>query len=142
LGIVCLRRTDESSDPFDAEDEALARHLSQHAALAISNAQLLEAQKREIDRRKRAEDQSQRFEALVEHSGDFIAMAALDGRVLFINQAGRRRVRAFFYHQGQRQGHGLGACHRVRRGRAKRRADLDFQPARTGRNIRRPPAAL
>jgi hypothetical protein len=92
LGIVCLLRTGESSDPFDAEDEALARHLSQHAALAIGNAQLLEAQKQEIERRKRAEDQSMRFEALVEHSGDFIAMAALDGRVLFINQAGRRLV--------------------------------------------------
>jgi len=89
LGIVVLFRVGDSL-PFDAEDEAVAKNLAEHAALAISNAQLLESRQREIDERKRAEEQATRFEALIQHSSEFIAMASLEGRVLFINQAGKK----------------------------------------------------
>ncbi|MEI9939468.1 MAG: ATP-binding protein [Pseudomonadota bacterium] len=90
LGVIALLRIGPGALPFDAEDEAVARNLAEHAALAISNAQLLESRQREIDERKRAEEQANRFEALIQHSSEFIAMASLDGRVLFINQAGRK----------------------------------------------------
>jgi len=90
LGVIALLRVGPGALPFDADDEAVAKNLAEHAALAISNAQLLESRQREIDERKRAEEQAGRFEALIQHSGEFIAMASLDGRVLFINQAGRK----------------------------------------------------
>jgi two-component system, cell cycle sensor histidine kinase and response regulator CckA len=64
--------------------------LAEHAALAIFNAQLLESRQREIEERKRAEERARRFEALIQHSGDFIAMASLDGRVMFVNEAGKQ----------------------------------------------------
>jgi len=92
LGVIALLRIGAGSPPFDAEDEAVARNLAEHAALAISNARLLESRQREIDERKHAEEQAKRFEALIQHSGEFIAMASLDGRVLFINQAGRKML--------------------------------------------------
>lgn len=90
LGVIALLRVGRDAEPFDAEDEAVAKNLSEHAALAISNAELLESRQREIEVRKRAEEQATQFEALIQHSGEFIAMASLDGRVLFINQAGRK----------------------------------------------------
>ena len=89
IGFIALLRLG-SGKAFDAADEGVARSLSEHAALAISNAQLLESQKREIDQRKQAEQRARRFEALIQHSGDFIAMASLEGCVLFINDAGKR----------------------------------------------------
>jgi PAS domain S-box-containing protein len=92
LGVIALLRVGPDALPFDADDEAVAKNLCEHAALAISNAQLLESRQREIEERKRAEDQATRFEALIQHSGEFIAMASLDGRVLFINQAGKKLV--------------------------------------------------
>ncbi|HYP97159.1 MAG TPA: ATP-binding protein [Polyangiaceae bacterium] len=92
LGVIALLRVGRDAQPFDADDEAVAKNLSEHAALAISNAQLLESRQREIDERKRAEEQATQFEALIQHSGEFIAMASLDNRVLFINQAGRKLV--------------------------------------------------
>jgi two-component system cell cycle sensor histidine kinase/response regulator CckA len=90
LGILSLCRVGTDSAPFNEDDEAIARNLAEHAALAISNAQLLESRQREIKSRRHAEEQMRRFESLVQHSGDFIAMAGLDGQVSFINTAGRR----------------------------------------------------
>jgi two-component system cell cycle sensor histidine kinase/response regulator CckA len=90
LGVIALLRVGPHAQPFDLDDEEVAKNLSEHAALAISNAQLLESRQREIEERKRAEEQAKRFEALVQHSGELIAMASLDGRVLFINEAGKK----------------------------------------------------
>lgn len=90
VGVIALLRLGEGSAAFDAEDEAVTRNLAEHATLAISNAQLMAAQQAEISERRRAEERAKRFEALIQHSGEFIAMAALDGHVLFINQAGRK----------------------------------------------------
>ena len=90
LGMLAILRVGDDALPFAADDEAVAKNLAEHAALAISNAQLLESRQREIDERKHAEEQARRFEALIQHSGEFISMASLDGRVLFINEAGRK----------------------------------------------------
>ncbi len=89
VGMVALVRLQSTSRPFDAEDEVIARDLTAHAALAIANAQLLESRQREIDERRSAEERATRFEALIQASGDFIAMAGLDGRVSFVNDPGR-----------------------------------------------------
>jgi two-component system, cell cycle sensor histidine kinase and response regulator CckA len=90
VALVALLRIGKDTPPFDVNDEAVARNLAEHAALAMSNAQLLEARQREIDERRRAEEQANQFEALIQHSAEFIAMATLDGRVLFVNEAGRK----------------------------------------------------
>jgi two-component system cell cycle sensor histidine kinase/response regulator CckA len=92
IGLIALLRVGSGREAFNAADEAVARNLAEHATLAISNAQLLESQKREIHERKQAEQQARRFEALIQHSGDFIAMASLDGPVLFINEAGKKML--------------------------------------------------
>jgi PAS domain S-box-containing protein len=42
--------------------------------------------------RERAEEEREKFVSLVEHSADFIAMADLDSRLLYVNPAGRRMV--------------------------------------------------
>jgi len=88
--LVALLRIAPEQPPFGPEDEAVARSLAEHAALAIANAELLEARQREIEQRKRAQEQAKHFEALIQHSNDLIAMATLDGRVLFVNDAGRK----------------------------------------------------
>jgi PAS domain S-box-containing protein len=90
LGLVALLRMGPEDRPFSENDEAVARNLAEHAALAISNAQLLESRQRELEERRRAEGEARRFEALIQASGEFIAMAGLDGRILFINEFGRR----------------------------------------------------
>lgn len=47
---------------------------------------------RDISERKRAEEEQQKLVSLVENSSDFIAMASLDGQVIYVNQAGRELV--------------------------------------------------
>jgi PAS domain S-box-containing protein len=90
LGLVAIVRLGADDRPFSENDEAVARNLAEHAALAISNAQLLGARERELAERKRAEAEAARFVSLIQASGEFIAMAGLDGRILFINEFGRR----------------------------------------------------
>jgi diguanylate cyclase (GGDEF)-like protein/PAS domain S-box-containing protein len=46
----------------------------------------------DITERKQAEEEKQKFISLVENSSDFIAMSSLDGKVLFVNEAGRQLV--------------------------------------------------
>jgi PAS domain S-box-containing protein len=46
----------------------------------------------DITARVRAEEDVQRFVSLVENSGDFIAMASLDWRLVYLNRAGRALV--------------------------------------------------
>jgi PAS domain S-box-containing protein len=88
-GAVVLARYGPSARPFDDEGVAVARTMADGAALAIANSRLLDSCRRELEDRKRAEEQTKRFAALVQHSSDLIAMASLDGEILFINQAGR-----------------------------------------------------
>ena len=44
----------------------------------------------DISERVKAEEEQSRFAALVEHSNDLIGIASLDGKMLFLNGAGRR----------------------------------------------------
>jgi two-component system cell cycle sensor histidine kinase/response regulator CckA len=85
LGVLSLLRYLADRPPFDERDQALAHSVGDHAALAIANAQL-------FDELKRAEEQAKTFVALVENSGDMIGMADFDGRVLFLNAAGRQLI--------------------------------------------------
>jgi PAS domain S-box-containing protein len=48
---------------------------------------------RDVTDRRRVEEDRQKFVSLVEFSSDFIAMADLDGGILYLNQAGRDLVR-------------------------------------------------
>jgi PAS domain S-box-containing protein len=92
LGFVSLARIGPEARPFSDNDEAVARNLAEHAALAIANAQLLQSAQRELEQRRQAEESAARFGALIEHSGEFIAMASLEGKILFINRYGRELV--------------------------------------------------
>ncbi|BAZ15723.1 two-component sensor histidine kinase [Calothrix sp. NIES-4071] len=47
---------------------------------------------RDITERKRVEEERQKFVSLVENSSDFIAMATLDAKTLYINEAGQKLV--------------------------------------------------
>jgi len=44
----------------------------------------------DISERVKAEEEQSRFAALVEHSNDLIGIASLEGKMLFLNRAGRR----------------------------------------------------
>ena len=92
LGALSLCRYAPESPPFDESDQLFARSIADHAALAISNAQLFESLQTELRERKRAEDEAKTFVALIQNSTDFVAMAGFDGRVLFLNDAGRALV--------------------------------------------------
>jgi PAS domain S-box-containing protein len=47
---------------------------------------------RDLSDRKRAEEEQQKLASLVEHSSDFIGIASLEGRVLFLNPSGQALV--------------------------------------------------
>jgi PAS domain S-box-containing protein len=90
LGFLSITRLGPDARPFSENDEAVARNLAELAACAIANAQLLQSLQRELEGRKRAEEAADRFGALIENSGEFIAMAGLDGQILFVNKGGRQ----------------------------------------------------
>ena len=92
LGLLSLMRVGDAVVPYNEDDQAMARNLAEHAALALSNAQLLRKLQDELQERVRAQEQASRFVSLIQNSDEFIAMAALDGRVLFINDGGRRML--------------------------------------------------
>ena len=89
LGALAVYRYLPTSAPYAEPDRTFARSIGDHAALALSNAQLFESLQVELAQRKKAEDKAKTFVALIENSNDMIAMAELGGRVLFINAAGR-----------------------------------------------------
>ncbi len=90
LGLVALARTGAGAPAFSDVEQALARNLVEHATLSISNAQLRESLERQVAERRRAEEIASRFVGLIEASGELIAMAGLDGAILFVNEGGRR----------------------------------------------------
>ena len=92
LGALSLFRFLPDSPPFDEFDVTFAATISDHAAMAIANAQLFEKLQRELHQRRLAEDKAKTFISLIENSTDMIAMANLDGRVTFVNAAGRALV--------------------------------------------------
>ena len=46
----------------------------------------------DITEKKRVDEQRAQLQRLIEHSGDFIAMADLDGNITYMNRAGRRMI--------------------------------------------------
>jgi len=92
IGAVSMFRFEPGSVAFSEYDLAFARMLSEHAAMAIANAKLFETLQRELAQRAAAEEQAKTFVALIENSTDMIAMADFEGRVLFVNAAGRALV--------------------------------------------------
>ncbi|HEY3803556.1 MAG TPA: ATP-binding protein [Kofleriaceae bacterium] len=92
IGVAALLRYLPASAPFDELDRTLAATIADHAALAIANAQLLDSVQRELAEREKAEDRAKAFVALVEASTDMIGMADFDGRILFLNAAGRALI--------------------------------------------------
>jgi signal transduction histidine kinase/CheY-like chemotaxis protein len=92
IGALGLVRYRPQSAPFNEEDLALLRAIADGAALALSNARLLDTAQRELREQRRVREEALAFVGLVQSSSDFIAMAGFDGRVLFVNDAGRRLV--------------------------------------------------
>jgi PAS domain S-box-containing protein len=92
LGVLMLFRDDPDARRLDASDRAFAECLAAHVGLAIANARLSSTLKDEAAQRQRVEEEAKTFVALVETCTDFIAMANFDGRVLYVNDAGRRLV--------------------------------------------------
>ncbi|HVY31838.1 MAG TPA: ATP-binding protein [Polyangiaceae bacterium] len=89
IGALIISRHGEGAAPFSADDELFANTLANHAALLLRNAQLLDSLQQELKERKLAQEEAKKFVALVQRSRDFIAMAGFDGRILFVNDAGR-----------------------------------------------------
>jgi len=92
IGAVSLFRFEPGAAAYTETDLAFARMLNEHAAMAIANAKLFERLQRELEQRAAAEEQAKTFVALIENSTDMIAMADFEGRVLFVNAAGRALV--------------------------------------------------
>ena len=92
IGALSMVRYRAEGLPFDEADRTFARGLADHAALAISNAQLFESLQKELRQREKAEEKAKTFVALIENSTDLIAMADFTGRLLFVNAAGRALV--------------------------------------------------
>ncbi len=92
LGALTMLRYRVGSTPFDEADLTFARTVSDHATLAIENAQMFESLQKELLQRKQAEEKAKTFIALIENSTDLIAMADFTGRLLFVNAAGRALV--------------------------------------------------
>jgi two-component system cell cycle sensor histidine kinase/response regulator CckA len=90
LGALALFRFLPDSPPFGELDVAFAATLADHAAMAIANAQLFESLQSELRQRRAAEERAQTFVSLVESSTEMISMATLEGRVLYLNAAGRK----------------------------------------------------
>ncbi len=61
------------------------------APLLVTAAQLIDARRTEAERSRAAADRAMFF-SLVENSADFVGMTGLDGRVLYVNPAGRRLI--------------------------------------------------
>ena len=92
LGILSLMRTSAGGPAYTEDDQGMARNLGEHAALALSNAMLLQKVQAELRERVRAEEEANRFISLIQSSDEFISMASLDGEILFINEGGRRML--------------------------------------------------
>ncbi len=92
LGILSLMRTRAGGPAYTEDDQAMARNLGEHAALALSNAMLLQKLQAELRERVRAQEEANRFISLIQNSDEFISMASLDGEILFINDGGRRML--------------------------------------------------
>jgi PAS domain S-box-containing protein len=75
------------------ELQVLREHLEELVEERTNQLQEMNIQlQEEIAQRKKAQEHQQQFVDLVENSNDFIGMASLDGRVMYLNRAGRELV--------------------------------------------------
>lgn len=91
VGIFSLGYAD-TAPRFDAERLEILSRFGELASVALHNARLYEAAQQELTERRRAEQEAQKFIALVENSNDFIAIANLEGQLIYINKAGRNLI--------------------------------------------------
>jgi len=82
LGVIAVYREAEHGE-LDEEELDLLGEVAGLTGMALANARLL-------DDLSAANEELQKFRALVDASGDFIATAGLDGLVTYVNPAGRR----------------------------------------------------
>lgn len=75
---------------YTAEHARLAAAFAAHAATAMENARLYEDARRELADRRRAEQAHGRLAAIIEATTDLVGMADPEGRILFLNRAGRQ----------------------------------------------------
>jgi PAS domain S-box-containing protein len=75
------------ANQFQEDDLALVVAIADQAAVALHNAQLYQAAQQELAERKRAEKQLRLLSSAVEQSSEGIAVADLDGNLLFVNDA-------------------------------------------------------
>ena len=89
LGVIDLQRA--RGDSFTTEEIRLLTLFATQAAIALDNAQLYEAARRELAERKIAEAQlrasEQRYRAVVEDQTDHVTRFTPDCRVTFVNEA-------------------------------------------------------
>ncbi len=81
IGLLALVRFEQTSPPFSDGDRSLAQALADHAALAISNARLLQAALAELAERQRAEAQLRKAEEQLRQAQKMEAIGRLAGSV-------------------------------------------------------------
>jgi PAS domain S-box-containing protein len=91
LGVISLVTTKESNQQYDLSDLQFAEELAMRASLAIENSRLYEEAQREIEERRKTEEQllkaQQQFQRLIESSIIGITIADFNGYVVSCNDA-------------------------------------------------------